>query len=58
MERKNVTRNSFDELHSSFIHTMEPFARHGIDMLLPVSVKYSLNFIIEPKTASASNDSK
>lgn len=37
---------------------MLPFARQGMDMLFPVSVMYSLNFIIEPKTVKTAKKKK
>lgn len=46
------TTNSLVSLHSSLTHIMEPRAKHGIDILFPASVKYSLNLMTDEQTES------
>lgn len=44
------TKYSLVTLHSSFTHMMDPLAKHGIEILFPTSVMYSLNFITDVHT--------
>lgn len=49
------TKYSLVILHSFFTHIMDPMAIHGIDILLPTSVIYSLDLITDEHTDKTEN---
>lgn len=55
---KKITTNSLVSLHSSFTHMMEPRAKHGIEILFPASVIYSLNFMTDEHTESTAKQNE